>query len=285
MARINPQLLARLVDKLGLSRSRVYGLIDEKMRELSLPREIAAIALASEKGINISRFADPSQLAEIRQSRSGLAAGAVTTPILSPAPPRRPSPAAARNKTKKKRANGEAKAKQRRPANSVFVVHGRNAKARTEIFKFLRALGLQPIEWNQAIAMTGEPSPYIGTILDTAFREAAAIVVLLTPDDEARLRKAHRKGREPKYETTLTGQARPNVLFEAGMAFGRNPASTVLLQLGGEMRPFSDVAGRHIVHLSNSSKSRKELSTKLRNAGCAVNEDGTDWLSEGDFSV
>ncbi|MEI2722671.1 MAG: hypothetical protein V9H26_03745 [Verrucomicrobiota bacterium] len=41
----------------------------------------------------------------------------------------------------------------------------------------------------QAIKMTGQPSPYVGTILETAFREAAAIVVLFTPDDEARLRR------------------------------------------------------------------------------------------------
>lgn len=90
--------------------------------------------------------------------------------------------------------------------------------------------------------MTGEPSPYVGTILDTAFREAAAIVVLLTPDDEARLRKRYRKANEPKYETSLTGQARPNVLFEAGMAFGHNPGRTVLVQMGTDLRPFSDVA-------------------------------------------
>jgi predicted nucleotide-binding protein len=166
----------------------------------------------------------------------------------------------------------------------VFVVHGRNVKARDELYRFLRALSLQPIEWNQAIAMTGEPSPYVGTILDTAFREAAAIVVLFTPDDEAKLRRKYQKSHEPHHETRLTPQARPNVLFEAGMAFGKNPNRTVLVQLGDNMRPFSDIGGRHVVHLSNRPQSRRELATKLRNAGCAVNEDGTDWLSEGDFT-
>lgn len=120
--------------------------------------------------------------------------------------------------------------------------------------------------------------------MDTAFREAAAVVVLLTPEDEARLKEKYRKQRDPVYERRLTGQARPNVLFEAGMAFGRNPQNTVLVQLG-EVRPFSDVAGRHIVHLSNNPTSRQELATKLANAGCNVDTSGTDWLSAGDFKI
>ena len=68
------------------------------------------------------------------------------------------------------------------------------------------------------------------------------------------------------------------------MAFGRSPEQTVLVQVG-EVRPFSDVAGRHIVRLSNSTGSRQELITKLKNAGCVVSVFGTDWHTEGDFSL
>jgi len=156
--------------------------------------------------------------------------------------------------------------------------------AARELHTFLRSLGLQPIEWNQAIRRTRQATPYVGAILDTAFRDAAAVVVLLTADDEARLRSAFRKSSDPHYERLLTGQARANVLFEAGMAFGRNPDSTVLVQMG-EVRPFSDVAGRHVAHLSNDSTSRQELATKLANAGCNVNTRGTDWLTAGDLNV
>jgi predicted nucleotide-binding protein len=119
-------------------------------------------------------------------------------------------------------------------------------------------------------------------VLDAAFREAAAIVVLLTPDDDARLRPAFLMARDPKHERELTGQARANVLFEAGMAFGRNPNSTVLVQLG-DIRPFSDVGGRHVLYLSDSPTSRQEFVTKLANAGCNVDTSGTDWLSAGGF--
>ena len=64
---------------------------------------------------------------------------------------------------------------------NVFVVHGRNEPARLAIFSFLRSIGLQPIEWSQAVAATGEASPYIGTVLDGAFDAAQAVVVLMTP--------------------------------------------------------------------------------------------------------
>jgi predicted nucleotide-binding protein len=37
----------------------------------------------------------------------------------------------------------------------VFVVHGRNEKARIAMFAFLRAIGLQPIEWSEAVSLTG----------------------------------------------------------------------------------------------------------------------------------
>lgn len=176
------------------------------------------------------------------------------------------------------RAGDDGKAQQtRRRGNSVFVVHGRNKPARDALFGFLRALGLQPLEWTQAIKNTGIASPDIGTILERAFTDAAAVVVLLTPDDEARLRREYLKHNDPGYERNLTGQARPNVLFEAGMAFGRNPNSTVLVQLG-ELRPFSDVAGKHISRLGNDATSRTEVANKLANAGCNVITSGSDWL-------
>lgn len=167
---------------------------------------------------------------------------------------------------------------------SVFVVHGRNTKARDAMFAFLRAIKLDPLEWSEAVQATGKPTPYIGDILDAAFSGASAVLVLFTPDDEARLRREWHSSHEPPHETELTGQARPNVLFEAGMAMGRNQESTVLVELG-ELRPFSDIGGRHVVRLDNSTQRRQDLAHRLRDAGCPVNLDGTDWHSAGDFQA
>ncbi|MFF8931264.1 TIR domain-containing protein [Streptomyces longwoodensis] len=164
----------------------------------------------------------------------------------------------------------------------VFVVHGRNVAARNAMFAFLRSIGLSPVEWNEAVMATGKPSPYVGEILDTAFRQAAVILVLMTPDDYAWLKDEYRSSHEPAHETQPTGQARPNVLFEAGMAIGRNEDRTVLVELGA-VRPFSDIGGRYVIRMNDSTPRRQELAQRLLGAGCAVNITGTDWHSVGEF--
>ena len=176
---------------------------------------------------------------------------------------------------------------QRRPAadaRDVFVVHGRNEKARAALFEFLRSIGLHPVEWSEAVQDTGKASPYIGDILNAAFSRAHAVVVLLTPDDEARLKEPWRGKNEPSHEVELLGQARPNVLFEAGMAMGRDEDRTVLVEIG-HIRPFSDIAGRHTVRLDNTSQQRQQLASRLKAAGCPVNLSGTDWHSAGNFDA
>ena len=166
----------------------------------------------------------------------------------------------------------------------IFVVHGRNTAARNALFEFLRAVDLHPLEWSEAVSGTGKASPYIGEILDIAFSHAHAVVVLMTPDDEARLKEHFWSANEPPHETELTGQARPNVLFEAGMAMGRDQDRTVLVEFG-TLRPFSDIGGRHVIRLNNTSQSRQEFAQRLRDAGCPVNLDGTDWHTAGDFEA
>jgi predicted nucleotide-binding protein len=169
-------------------------------------------------------------------------------------------------------------------ARSVFVVHGRNLEARNSLFRFLRSIGLRPLEWSQAIQLTGKASPFIGEILDVAFSNAQAVIVLMTPDDVAQLQEQFRSQHDPPYESRLIGQARPNVLFEAGMAMGRNPGRTIIVELG-TLRPFSDIAGRHTIRLSNTSAARQELAQRLETAGCAVDLSGRDWHTEGSFDL
>ena len=179
---------------------------------------------------------------------------------------------------------GEMAPTEKPDPKKVFVVHGRNEAVRSSMFDFLRAIGLKPIEWTQALKLTGKPSPYIGEVLDAAFAAAQAVVVLLTGDDEAKLRDEYVKRGDPPFERDLTPQARPNVLFEAGMAFGRCPERTLLIALGN-LRPFSDIAGRHLIKLNNSSQRRHELAIRLQTAGCEVDLTGTDWHRVGNFEV
>jgi len=166
----------------------------------------------------------------------------------------------------------------------VFVVHGRNLKIRNSMFEFLMAIGLEPIEWEEAISFTGKGSPYIGEILDEAFSNAQVIVVLFTPDDVAKLKEEFRKETDPTYEKELTGQARLNVIFEAGMAFGRNSDQTILVQIG-KLRTFSDIYGRHYIELSNNEKDRKKLIDRLKTAKLDIKIKDENWLTIGDFSI
>lgn len=167
-------------------------------------------------------------------------------------------------------------------AERVFVVHGRNSKASRSMFAFLRSLGLKPFEWDQAVALTGEGSPYLGRILDVAFEHAQAVVVLMTPDDVVHLHPDHASG-DADPEVRPGGQARPNVLFEAGMAMGRTERRTILVELG-EVRTPTDIQGRHVIRLNNSAEMRSALARRLVNADCAVDQSGSDWLREGDFT-
>ncbi|MCU1695725.1 MAG: putative nucleotide-binding protein containing TIR-like domain [Mycobacterium sp.] len=164
----------------------------------------------------------------------------------------------------------------------VFVVVGRNTAASDAMFSFLRALGLTPIEWGTAVRQTGSGSPYIGQVLDVGFAMAQAVVVLMTPDDVAHLRPEYARD-EDDPEIQPMGQARPNVLFEAGMAFGRHPDRTILVELGS-LRQFTDVGGRHTVRLTNDFAARNELANRLETADCDVDRSGSDWTRVGDFT-
>ncbi len=166
----------------------------------------------------------------------------------------------------------------------VFVVHGRNEQGRDALFAFLRSIGLHPLEWSELVQATGKPTPYVGEVLDAAFSQAHAVIVLFTPDDEARLNAQLWNENEPDYETEFRGQARPNVLFEAGMAMGRNNERTVLVELG-RLRRFSDIEGLHVVRLDGSTEQLQELARRLETAGCPVNWDGIDEQSVGDFEA
>lgn len=112
--------------------------------------------------------------------------------------------------------------------------------------------------------------------------KAQAVVVLFSPDDEAKLKSEFQTKTDSASEKKLTGQPRPNVLFEAGLALGRHPEKTVLVEVG-KLRKFTDVAGRHIVRLTNDYARRNDLANRLAKIGCSVDRTGNDWTDTGDF--
>ena len=165
----------------------------------------------------------------------------------------------------------------------VFVVYGRSSKACDAVFAFLRAIDLDPMEWGEVTAATATPTPFVGDAIEKGFSEAHAAVVLLTGDDLARVGKRYLQASDGRHERVLTPQPRPNVLFEAGMAFGKYPNRTLLVAIG-DYRKFSDIEGRHVLQLSNSPATRQAFVDRLRIAGCPVKvENKSDWLTAGNF--
>lgn len=165
----------------------------------------------------------------------------------------------------------------------VMVVLGRNSAIGTSLFTFLRSIDLQPLEWTQLVGAANSGAPYIGQVLDAAFTQCQAVVVLSTPDDVAYLRSDLVPEGDPENEATPQGQPRPNVLYEAGMAMGRFPTRTIFVEVGA-VRSASDLSGIHAVRMNEGPECRRDLAKRLEDAGCEINTDGTDWLSAGDFT-
>jgi predicted nucleotide-binding protein len=180
-----------------------------------------------------------------------------------------------------KPATEEAKASSAaRDPRRVFLVYGRWHEAVEAMREFLASLDLQAIEWEKAVQATGKASPHITDILDAGFELAYAAVVLMTPDDVACLHPDLRSSSEPPER--LTGQPRPNVLFEAGMAWRQFADRTLLVEFG-QLRGFSDLAGVYVVRFDGSVQTRRAVASRLRTIGCAVDDTGDRWLTAGRF--
>jgi predicted nucleotide-binding protein len=147
---------------------------------------------------------------------------------------------------------------QRNPRR-VMVVYGRNQAARNAIFTFLRTVGLEPIEWEEAVAQTGMGSPHNLDAVRSAMDIAQAVVVILTAEDRAGILPELADDGE---DLSLRGQPRQNVTLEAGLAMGLNPQRTILVEIG-TIRRASDFDGLNTVRLNNGAAARGALRDRL----------------------
>ncbi len=167
----------------------------------------------------------------------------------------------------------------------VLVIYGKNERKRGAIFAFLRTIGLHPFELRNQPIKRRRGVSYNNEQLQAALKDAHAVLVLLTGDDEAKLRDCwHISENDWEHEKTLYPQPRLNVLFEAGTALAKRPYNTILVQLG-KLRLCSDLAGRNpFIELNDTREKRRELIEMLRSAGCSVDLSNRDWVDTGDFS-
>jgi len=151
----------------------------------------------------------------------------------------------------------------------VFVVYGRNGRALAAMQLFLRALKLDPLDFDTVKNDLGG-SPFVGEIIRSGMERAQAIVVLFTPDEHAALRPELWFTRDAEGDKARW-QPRPNVIFEAGMALAIDERRTILVVLG-EVGLSSDLHGRHFLALSNSTAARNDLRNALVGTGCQVDQ-------------
>ena len=264
---IPEELKTAIRKKLGnVSPRHVNRLIAGIASEEVVSRRAAAMLLARKLQVNFSRFATADDRAEMR--------GHTVTQAQIGQVSEEPSfamPAVKEVKPSVKPAKN----------NTLFLVHGRDTALNEDMFGILRALNLNPIEWSEAVAKTRGNNPDVDKIIGGQMRAVQGIVVLISPDEQAKLKGKFADPAVPT-EKTLQNQARPNVLFEAGWAFGAYPKKTLLVRVGNT-RSISDLGGKHIMKLSNNPASRKELAQRLSKMGFKVNTNGTSWLTEFDF--
>lgn len=169
-------------------------------------------------------------------------------------------------------------------AKRVFVIYGRDSLAHTELVKFLEALGLEVLGFDEVAGQLG-PAPFIADIVTRGIAIADAVVALFTPDEQAVLYDPD-TGRSIERESGgARWQARPNVIFEAGVAYGLGKAKPILTVLGADVRLFSDVGSMHFVELDGPG-AKQNLHDRLTAVLGPLKPTRPDWATSpesGDF--
>jgi predicted nucleotide-binding protein len=165
---------------------------------------------------------------------------------------------------------------------AVFLVHGRNEAARAAMSEFLRALDLTVLSWTQAVNAARSQHNKQPTTLETVqagLRAAAAVVVLFTPDDLVMLDPRVALG-----ESQLTGQARANVILEAGMIIGMAEHKALFVKLG-KLRDISDIAGINFVNIGDSIDKKEDLADRLAGMKLPVDKNYRRMEAAGKFDA
>jgi predicted nucleotide-binding protein len=273
MAKINGALLAKLMKKMNIAQARAYRIIQQRSLDSHVDSHVASLLVARDNGVNYSPFATAEDRAEMRQA---------SAPAHAPPPPPPAPPTAATRPAGKKLGKTKVRATK---DNSMFVVHGRDAKLNQDMYGFLSSIGIVPMEWDHAIkAAKGGANPIVGDVISQAMEKVQGVMILFSPDEEAKIRPKFASQSDKNKGLHVKGfQPRPNVIFEAGLALGAHSDKTILVQVGN-VRDISDIAGKHMVHLSDSFADRKRLADRLESKlKFKIDLAGTTWQTIGNF--
>jgi CheY-like chemotaxis protein len=147
----------------------------------------------------------------------------------------------------------------------VAVICSTNAKVRRAILRFLRSLGLHPLEFDQAVGWAEGGPPPAQHVIAKLFREVQAVLVLFTPD----MRVAPSSG-AAGHRRTPEQMFWPDshVLIQAGMALFANPARTIFMRLGRVNH--SCAYYTECLEIDDSADRQHALAQRLEQVGCRV---------------
>jgi predicted nucleotide-binding protein len=141
--------------------------------------------------------------------------------------------------------------------SKVFIVHGHDGEAKSEVARFIEKLGPQAIILHEL--------PNKGRTIISKFREEAAdvgfAIILMTPDDHGGIAAQNTRPR-----------ARQNVIFELGFFIGALRPDKVAALVKGDIERPSDFDGVVYTELDERGAWRWELGKELQAAGFQI-----DW--------
>src|SRR5947208_4172646 len=115
---------------------------------------------------------------------------------------------------------------------SVFIIHGHDMEARNELVKFVNSLGLEVLEFHMGEKQDRPMSMIFDTVLN-GIQSADAVIALFTPDEHSASyvpSTGTYSGKNRNGEKWEGWQARPNVIFEAGIALGIAIDKTIIVK-------------------------------------------------------
>jgi hypothetical protein len=134
------------------------------------------------------------------------------------------------------------------------------------------------VPWDfQQIARDQGMEHHTSDIVRKGMEQAHGIIALFTPDEFATLHGSLQRESDDEIDRKRW-QARPNVIFEAGIAYGIAPERTILTMMGPQVKLFSDVAAIPYVMLADNQDSRESFRDKLIGIGCDVDQRTAAWI-------
>jgi predicted nucleotide-binding protein len=138
----------------------------------------------------------------------------------------------------------------------VFVSHGHDEKAKTDVASFLETCGIEPI------ILADQPNAG-RAILEKfeAYDDVGFAIVLLTADDLGRAKSGS--------DTDLRPRARQNVIMELGYFMGKlgRERVCVVRRPDAAVEPPSNISGIVTINYSDDEKWQKELRREMVHAG------------------